>query len=175
MKEYARNIATSNWFKKGLTILGIIFVILSFFITLQPDTFLTLGYGGVFLYNMINSGLIIMPAIGTKLNLWLVILCSALGNIPNTSINYFIGNSSNRLFSGNKYIGYAKNFIRKFGLLGVYVLAILPLPLDVNGLLSGYMGIPYKKYILVNFLGKLTVFALVGIGVITLSDTLEPS
>jgi membrane protein YqaA with SNARE-associated domain len=173
VKKSVQKIVTSETFKKIFTVFGIIFVILSYFITVQPSTFLQLSYFGVFLYNTINSGLLIMPVLTEKMNLWLVILASALGNIPNTSINYLVGNSSNRLFSGNKYIGYAKKFINKFGLLAVYILAILPLPLDVNGLLSGYMGIPYKKYILVNFLGKVTIFFLVGMGIITLTETLR--
>jgi membrane protein YqaA with SNARE-associated domain len=173
MEATARAVATSDTFKKTLTGIGVLFIILSFFIAIQPDTFLTFGYIGIFLYNAINSGLLILPVLTQKLPLIPVVLASALGNIPNTSINYFVGNSSTRLFSGNKYITWLKNVMKKFGLFAVFILAIVPLPLDVNGLMSGYLGIPFKKYILVNLLGKLIIFTLVGIGLLTVTASLK--
>lgn len=170
MKQKALQVVNSDTFRKLFTILGILFVILTYFISIQPESFLALGYFGVFLFNVISSGLLLMPTLTPKMNLVFLILASALGNIPNTSVNYLVGYSSKHLFSGNTYIGMAKKFLNKFGLFAVYILAILPLPLDVNGLLSGYLGIPYRKYILVNFLGKVTVFFLVGAGIITLAE-----
>ena len=64
-------------------------------------------------------------------------------------------------------MNFAKKMVQKFGLIAVYILAIIPLPLDFNGLLSGYLGVSYKKYVFVNFLGKVTIFFLVAIGVFT--------
>lgn len=169
MKQKAAKLVSSNKFRTIFTIFGILFVVLTYFISIQPKSFLQFGYVGVFFFNVISSGLLLMPTLTPKMNIILLILVSSLGNIPNTSVNYLIGYSSKHLFSGNKYIGIAKTFISKFGLFAVYILAILPLPLDVNGLLSGYMGVPYKKYILVNFFGKVTIFLLVGLGIWTLA------
>ena len=71
------------------------------------------------------------------------------------------------MFEGNKVFLKAKEWMKRFGLFFVYALAIIPLPLDVNGLLAGYLGVSYKKYIAVNFLGKLTIFSLVAFGIIS--------
>ena len=114
-----------------------------------------------------------MPIIVQKFNLYGVIFASALGNIVNTSINYFIGYASNSMFSGNAVVEKLKNVMKRYGLVAVYLLAVIPLPLDVNGLLAGYLGFSYKRYTLVNFLGKLTIFLLVGLGILTIPKFLN--
>lgn len=172
-KEKVRTIVIHPWFKRTFTGMSIIFIIATYFISLAPDSFLKLGYAGVFLFNAISSGLLLIPVLVKKLNLPGVVLASALGNIPNTSINYFVGTSTNSLFSKVPIITTVKNLMARFGLIVVFLLAITPTPFDVNGLLSGYLGISYRKYILVNFLGKLTLFTLVGLGMITLTKALN--
>jgi membrane protein YqaA with SNARE-associated domain len=169
VKEKAAKVVKSGIFKKIFIGLGVLFIILTYFISVKPDMFLKYSYAGVFVFNVISSGLLLMPAIATKLNVFLLVLVSALGNIPNTSINYLVGNTSKNLFSKNPIILTLKKLMERFGLLVVYLLAIVPLPVDVNGLLSGYVNVPYKKYILVNFLGKVTIFALVATGVISIA------
>lgn len=168
-KKKAGKVVKSGIFKKAFLVLGILFVILTFFISVTPDSFIKYGYAGVFVFNVVSSGLLIMPVLVKKLNIFLVILVSALGNIPNTSINYLVGNTSTNLFSHHPLVVKLKKLMERFGLAIVYILAIIPLPLDVNGLLSGYVGIPYKRYVLVNFLGKVTIFSLVVFGIINIS------
>lgn len=172
-QQKVQSVVQSKLFRYTFTVLGILFVILSYFITVTPDAFLHFGYFGIFTFNVISSGLLIMPVLTEKFNLFMVIFFSALGNIPNTSVNYFLGMSSSGLFSKVQLITKMKEFMKRFGLFAVYVLAVVPLPIDLNGLLSGYLGIPYKKYIAVNFLGKLTIFLIAGLGIITLSETLQ--
>jgi membrane protein YqaA with SNARE-associated domain len=161
MEEKAVNIVQTDVFRKMFTIIGIFFICTTPFISLNPDTFSEFSYLGVFIFNIVSSGLLILPALSAKFNIPLLITTSALGNVLNTSVNYFVGYSSTHIFSHNPLVIKAKKFIKRFGLLAVYILAIVPLPLDVNGLLSGYIGVPYKKYLLVNFLGKITIFFIV--------------
>jgi membrane protein YqaA with SNARE-associated domain len=171
MKKQAASIFKSGIFRKCMIVLGILFIVLTYFISVTPNSFMKYGYAGVFVFNVVSSGLLILPILTKKLNIFLVVFFSALGNIPNTSVNYLVGNTSKSLFSNNPVIMKLKKWMERFGLFFVYILAIIPLPLDLNGLLSGYVGIPYKRYILVNFLGKITVFFLVIFGVITVSKT----
>lgn len=168
MREKAQHLVQSKNFRRVFTGLGLLFVVLTYFISVSPQSFLKFGYPGIFVFNIVSSGLLILPIVTQKFNIFGVILASALGNIPNTSVNYLLGYSSNSMFSGNKLVNKLKELMKRFGLFAVYVLAIVPLPLDVNGLLSGYLGISYKRYILVNFLGKLTIFALTAFGVLSL-------
>jgi membrane protein YqaA with SNARE-associated domain len=173
IKKKTAGIVKSKFFKVASIVLGILFIILTYFISISPDSFLQYGYAGVFVFNVISSGLLIMPVLVDKLNIFLVVLVSAFGNILSTSINYLVGNTSNHLFSKNPIVIMLKKWMERFDLFIVYILAIVPLPLDVNGLLSGYVGIPYKRYIFVNFLGKVTVFLLVAFGIITVSQTMK--
>jgi membrane protein YqaA with SNARE-associated domain len=166
-KKTAAKLVKSTLFKRIFLVLGIIFIALTYFISVTPDSFLVYGYFGVFLYNIFASSILIMPILVEKMNLFWVIIVSALGNIPNTSINYLVGNTSKRFFSNNPFLLLIKKWMEKYGLIVVYLIAIIPLPIDVNGLMAGYVDIPYKKYILVNFLGRCTSFLLAGLGVWT--------
>lgn len=166
-KKEAAKVVKNPIFKKIFIGLGIIFIILTYFISITPDSFIAYGYFGVFLYNIFASSILIMPILVEKLNLFWVIIFSALGNIPNTSINYLVGATSKRLFSNNSIVLLLKKWMVKYGLIVVYIVAIIPLPIDVNGLMAGYIGISYKKYIIVNFLGRCTSFLLAGLGVWT--------
>ena len=167
MKEKAVHAAQSVFFRKLFSLLGILFILMTPFITLHPDTFTGFSYVGIAVFNMLSSGLVLLPTLIHKFNLIGLILVSAAGNIVNTSVNYFIGYSNNTLLADNTLVLKAKGFVERFRLPAVYFLAIVPLPLDVNGLISGYIGIPYEKYITVNFLGKVTVFMIVCVGAMT--------
>lgn len=168
-KRYLTQFLTSKSFRQIFTFIALAFVVLSYFISLSPDSFLKFGYFGVFAFNVASSGLLIIPTIAKKMNLILIVIASGLGNCINTSLNYLLGASSSSMFSGNELIQKVKQFMKRFELWAVYFLAVAPLPLDVNGLLSGYLGITFSKYLVVNFLGKITIFLLVGAGVITFS------
>lgn len=169
-KKTAGKIVKSTLFKRIFLILGVLFIILTYFIAVTPDSFIAYGYFGVFLFNVFSSSLLIMPTLVEKLNLFWVIFFSALGNIPNTSVNYLVGATSKHLFSKHTFVLTLKKWMERFGLIVVYVIAIIPLPLDVNGLLAGYIGISYKKYIAVNFLGRATSFLLAGLGIWTFTQ-----
>jgi membrane protein YqaA with SNARE-associated domain len=169
VKEKAGRVVKSGIFKKIFLGLGCLFIVLTYFISIKPDTFLKYSYAGVFVFNVISSGLLLLPSMANKLNIFLLVFVSAFGNTFNTSINYLVGNTSKELFSNHPIVVMLKKWMERFGLIVVYLLAMIPLPLDVNGLLSGYVGIPYFRYIAVNFLGKLTIFFLVVYGIVTLS------
>jgi membrane protein YqaA with SNARE-associated domain len=169
-KKTAAKIVKSTIFKRIFLFLCILFIILTYFIAVTPDSFIAYGYAGVFFFNVFSSSILIMPILVEKMNLFWVVIVSALGNIPNTSINYLVGNTSKRFFSNNPIILLLKKWMVKYGLIVVYIIAIIPLPIDVNGLMAGYIDIPYKKYIAVNFLGRATSFLLAGLGVWTFTQ-----
>jgi membrane protein YqaA with SNARE-associated domain len=167
MKHHFITLIHHPLFRKVLSGIALFFVVLTYFISVTPDSFIKFGYAGIFVFNALSSGLLLIPILLEKFNLYALIFVSALGNIPNTSINYLLGATSSSLFGNNPLIGKAKLLLRKFGLVVVYAFAVIPFPIDINGLLSGYVGIPYLQYIAVNFLGKLTIFLLVGLGVLS--------
>lgn len=166
-KRKLAEIAASKPARRIMLGLGILFIILTFFIAVTPDSFLKFGYPGIFAFNTISSGLLIFPIIAKKFNIFGVVLASALGNALNASINYLVGYASSGSFAALPFVTTLKKWMKRFGLIIVYILAVTPLPLDVGALLSGYLNISYRKYILVNFLGKVTLFLLVSLGVIS--------
>jgi membrane protein YqaA with SNARE-associated domain len=172
-KKHARKIVQSPVFRRTMQIIGIFFIILTYFIAISPAAFLKLGYIGLFLFNIIGSGLVIIPLLAQKMNIIGIVLACALGNAINTSINYLVGNTSSSMFSHNSIVTKLKTLLHKFGLWMVYVFAIIPFPLDINGLLSGYISIPYPKYITVNFLGKITIFLIVAWGGLTVAKVFK--
>lgn len=172
-KKTAAKIVKSTAFKRIFLLLGILFIILTYFISVTPDSFLVYGYFGVFLYNIFATSVLIMPILVDRMDLSWVIFFSALGNIPNTSINYLVGSTSKRFFSSNAFILLLKKWMERYGLIIVYLIAIIPLPIDVNGLMAGYIGIPFKQYLLINFLGRATSFLLAGLGVWTFTALID--
>jgi len=160
----------SPLFRKVFGVLGILFIILTYFISINPGSFLGFGYFGIFVFNVVSSGLLLLPLVVGKFNIIGIVVVSSLGNIINTSINYVVGHSSSRMFSHLPFINSLKKFVKRFGLVAVYVLSIVPFPIDINGLLSGYLEIPFRHYILANFLGKLTVFLLAGLGLLSFTS-----
>lgn len=165
--EKIKAIVTAGWFQKTLRLLGIIFIVATFFITVKPDSFLRFGYAGIFAYSIVGPGLVIVALLAQKVNLLFLILFAALGSCINTSITYAVGNGSNTILGNKKPVIKLRDLVKKYGLIAVYVLAAIPTPFDVNGLISGYLGIPYRRFVVAAFLGRTTSYLLVGLGVFT--------
>ena len=159
-KEKVSRVVSKRRFRYPFSIVGGILILASFFLPREVEHFLKIGYPGILLFNILSSGLILIPIALRQFPLLSLIIICALGNIINTSVYYFVGYNSDELFQNNILLIRLTSLFKKSGLWGVYQLAIIPLPIDINGLLSGYIGIPYKKYIPINFLGKCTQFAL---------------
>lgn len=153
--------AQNQYFRWTYTGLAVVFVILAPFISLKPDQFSKFGYLGVVVFNVLGSGLLIIGTLVHKMNWVLLILCCGLGNMVNTSINFLVGKSSQTMFHKLSVMDRIKKLMQKFQSAVIFILAVIPLPIDLNGLLAGYLNINYPKYLLINFLGKLTTFFLV--------------
>jgi membrane protein YqaA with SNARE-associated domain len=166
VKQKLKPILQSPIFIWTFRVVSAFFIVATFFLFTSPDRFIQYGYPGVFVLNILGSGLVVMPVLATKMNLVLLVLACALGNIINTSINYGLGFTSTKLFAGVKPVNTMKRWLRKYETVSMYVLSMAPFPVDINAMLSGYIQIPYPKYLLVNFLGKVTIFTLLGLFVL---------
>jgi membrane protein YqaA with SNARE-associated domain len=158
----------SKLFKTTSKVLGVIFLILTVLVAVQPDSFAKFSYPGIFIYNVLGSGFVIIPLLASKMNVAALAFSSGLGNCVSTSINYFVGNSSHGVFANITFVSTIKNLMKKFGFAAVYVLAMIPLPVDIVGLLAGYLDFPYKQYVMWSFLGRVTVYFLIGYGFLAL-------
>ena len=145
-------------------LIGILQVLLSLgimvFIVLYHGniaTFAEYGYLGVFLISLLSSATLFLPAPGwaavlamsTVLNPYLLGIVAGIGSGVGESTGYLAGGGIKELVA-NKKKHYKKfeNFIKKYDIMAISILAFLPNPLfDIAGLAAGAVKIPYWKYI----------------------------
>jgi membrane protein YqaA with SNARE-associated domain len=158
----------SVWKKRLLQIFLMILVIaLSVVIFIYRDWIALLGiygYIGAFFIALVGSASLILPvpswviiaALGTALNPWLIGLVAAIGGTIGELSGYGLG------FGGR--IGLEKiphyerivNWMRRWGGITIFVLALIPNPLfDIAGAAAGALKYPVWKFMLWGFLGRL--------------------
>ncbi|MEW6035419.1 MAG: VTT domain-containing protein [Candidatus Micrarchaeota archaeon] len=137
------------------------------------------GYAGAFLIAMLSSATIIFPAPGwaavvalsgtlDPLLLGIVVGAgSAIGEIT----GYLAGDGvrdimNSRLKEARKF----EDFVKKYGIMAIAVLAFIPNPLfDIAGIIAGGLRIPWWKYLLSCAAGRIIRYVLLAyIGAFTI-------
>jgi membrane protein YqaA with SNARE-associated domain len=125
------------------------------------------GYLGVFIISLVCSATIILPvpgmllifALGATFNPVLVGLVAAFGGTLGEITGYTFGYSGRRIIGGDKVYIRAERWIRKWGVLTVFVFSLIPpLPIDVIGIVAGSLRFPLWKFLLACFLGKALLY-----------------
>lgn len=168
MKEKLISIVQSKLFKKITFALGIIFIILTLFISVDPTPFLRFGYLGVFAFNIFGSGTLLVPFLVKHMNLVLLAAFSSLGMAVNDSVSWFIGATGGTMTQKGKKLERIEESVKKYGVIALFFWSLIPFPYDLVGFVAGYLGMPYVKYIIPTFLGKFIRIILIGLGVISL-------
>jgi membrane protein YqaA with SNARE-associated domain len=167
MKEKLTKLFQTKKFKKITLILGILFTILTFAISLDPRPFLKFGYLGVFVFNLFGPGTYLIPSLSRHMNLILLAAVSACGMTLNDSIGWLTGKSSDVVIRKSEKIKAIKNEIHKYGPVAIFFWSIIPMPIDLIPALAGYLEFPYRVFFIPNLLGKFLRFILVGLGTTT--------
>lgn len=170
--------------KKSLGIIllatSMVFGVAAFLVSLKLKNLQSFGYLGVFLANMIGSATIIFPvpsfattiAVGAFASPILTALFSSLGSTLGELTGYFAGFGGEEIITNDNKIKKVKEWMDRYGLWVVFVLAIIPNPFfDLAGIISGVSKIPLKNYLSVVFAGKLikfTILAYTGLGFLKL-------
>lgn len=116
------------------------------------------GYLGFFIANYFGYGLYILPFLVTKLDPVLLILIGAFGSTIDEFFAWYAGRTSERYEKKSRLHTTIEKYITRYGLLAVTIMGVLPLPgfmLTIAGFIGGHYGIPYPKYFLAGFLGRL--------------------
>ena len=93
-KEKIVHIVESKFFKQVTFFLGIIFILLSLFISFNPEPFLRFSYLGIFIFNMLGgSGVLLVPSLVRFFNLTGLAFATAAGMGFNDSVAWLVGNS----------------------------------------------------------------------------------
>ncbi len=165
-KEKLVKIFQSKTFKKVTLILGILFLVLTGLISFKPDPFLRFGYLGVFVFNLFGAGTILVFSLARHMNILGLAFFTALGMAFNDSVAWLIGNSGETIIPRSKKTQRIESTVQRYGIFALFVWSLLPIPYDIIGLVAGYLGVSYKRYIIPTFLGKFIRMILIGLGMV---------
>jgi membrane protein DedA with SNARE-associated domain len=161
--------------------------IIDLLVLLVTGTVSAVGYLGVMFLMTFESACvpipseIIMPFSGFlvsagKLNLWLVVLAGAFGNLIGAIITYAIGYYGGRpfilkygkyFFVKEKEVHHAEKFFARWGDFAVFIARNLPVIRTFISLPAGVAEMNFPKFALFSFLGSLPwCFALTYLGVL---------
>ena len=127
------------------------------------------GYLGIFLISIIGNASIIFPipsyiiviAMGTTLNPWLLGLFGGLGAAIGELTGYAVGRGGSMVIK-RKYrhlLKKTRKWSEKHGLFPILILfAATPLPDDIVGIISGVIKYNIKKFLMANIIGKIIAY-----------------
>lgn len=127
----------------------------------------TFGYLGLFLFSILGNATIIfpVPAIlaaflgGGIFDPFLVGIITAFGATIGELTGYLAGLGGRVVIKDKEKFGKIENWMKKYGIATIFVLAIIPNPLfDVAGIASGMLKLPVWKFFLAAWLGKTIKF-----------------
>jgi len=165
----------------GVTILRVVILVLVIALTallliFHEDVAKLQGYGypGIFLFSILANATIIIPmpgvlftsAMGAIFNPWWVALAAGTGAAIGELSGYLVGLSGRALIRKNKTSDQVEYWVKRYGGLAIFLLALIPNPLfDIAGLTAGALKMPILKFFLYLWLGKvckMLIFALLG-------------
>lgn len=118
----------------------------------------SLGYLGFFIANYFGYGLYILPFLVTKLNPLLLILIGAFGSTIDEVFAWYVGKTGQEHEKRSKLHEKVERYIKRWGLLGIFVMGIVPTPgfiVTIAAFISGHFQIPFRKYFIAGFGGRL--------------------
>ncbi len=128
------------------------------------------GYLGIMLTSVLANATVVFPAPtmaaawigGTFLIPPLVGLAAGFGSTVGEMTGYLAGYGGSALAARSRYYEQVRRFVGKYGVLGIFVLAVIPSPLfDLAGLAAGAMRMRLWMFLGACFLGKTFRYVLV--------------
>ena len=121
------------------------------------------GYLGTFFLSMFTNATIILPMpsilmiipLGATFNPLLIGIVAGFGGAIGEMTAYVAGYSGRTIWRDNQAYQKAVGWLKKWGMLIVFVFAVTPMPVDVMGLAAGNLRLPAWKYFLPCALGKI--------------------
>lgn len=121
------------------------------------------GYLGVFVIQLLNSAMIVIPAPGhaytftaaATLSPILVGLIGGFGATVGELTGYAFGASGHQIVSGGPLYQRLSRFTQRWGGVALFLFAALPLPFDIAGVWAGATRYPIWRFLLYVLLGKI--------------------
>ena len=137
----------------------------------------TYGYLGLFLWNVIASGTLIVPLPGlatafAAASIWnpiLVAVAGATGSTLGEGTSYFAGRGSHstikRVAANHRMYTRIDGWVQSRGAITLFVFAVIPVPFfDVVGFAAGSLKYPIQRFAIAVLLGKIVKFSIVAAG-----------
>ena len=120
------------------------------------------GYLGTFLLSLATNATIILPMpnilmilpLGATFNPLYIGLAAGIGGALGEMTAYVAGYSGSGIWHDNPNYLKAMGWLRKWGMLIVFIFAVSPMPLDLIGLAAGNLRLPAWKFFLPCWIGK---------------------
>jgi membrane protein YqaA with SNARE-associated domain len=122
------------------------------------------GYAGIFLLTLLANATIILPSPalaaaflgGAALNPWIVGIVSGIAAGIGETTGYMAGYSGSELASRSKLYSRVEHWVRRWGMLTIFVLAAIPSPIiDLAGIAAGVLRLRFRSYLLACIAGKI--------------------
>lgn len=171
-----------NWVRNWLLpIVGLLLVIgivvaVFFFYRSYPERVEALqgyGYLGVFLISVLLNATIVLPAgnflvlatMGAVLpSATLVGLAGGIGAAIGELTGYAAGYSGQAIVSRQRVYTRLKEWVRKWGMLTIFVLSVVPLLFDLAGIAAGALRLPLWKFFIACWLGRTILYLIIAWG-----------
>jgi len=128
------------------------------------------GYLGVFVLTLLASASVFLPSpalgvaalAGMTLNPWIVGLVGGVAAGLGESTGYLAGRGGSDLAERSRFYPRVAGWVRRWGLLTVFVLAFVPGPVfDMAGIAAGTIRMPFGRFLAACLAGKVLRFILV--------------
>jgi len=170
-----------KWLKKRLvpllTLLLIIAItVVLFFYGRNPEVVAQLkgyGYPGAFLISLVGNGTVLLPGIvlpilsGLGIVLYpaaglvgpvMVGLAGGAGAAIGEIVGYMAGYTGRSIVENNKPYERLTSWVSRWGVLAIFIFALVPLFFDLVGLAAGVLRFPLWKFVLVCWLGRTLLY-----------------
>lgn len=168
------NSKKAKWLKEGLLLLGILVLsgaIIYLLMSLQSyfkvslQNYALLAYAIVFVVSLLSSATIFIPAPGiaivlaaaTQWDPFWVALAAGTGDSLGELTSYWVGYVGEKIIVDEHMAAYQKvvQWTQKYGVWAIFGIALVPiLPYDLVGLVSGGLKVPWWKFIIATWCGK---------------------
>ncbi len=164
MKNKILRFVRSKPFRRATFVFAFVYLVVAFFFSIRPGPFFKFGLGGLFFFNLVGGpGMLLVPFASLRFPFILVALVSSLGMALNDCVSWWVGMNASDIFTHSKNEIRIQNFLKKYGMLGLFTLAVAPTPYDFAGLIAGYLRFPFFTFLFVTFLGRFIRFSLIGL------------
>jgi membrane protein YqaA with SNARE-associated domain len=135
--------------------------------------FAVYGYPGIFLITLIGNATVILPApaflvamaAGAVLNPVVIGVVAGLGSSLGELTGYLAGVGGRGVVENRAVYGRIEKWMRKSGMLVIFLLAVLPNPFfDIGGMCAGALGMPVWRFLLACWAGKSVRFFALAMG-----------